>query len=112
MADMDDTGAVRLLEEIRDLLKLIAEPQIRERERVGREMVRQIVGKSMKRRAAVLLIDGIRTRVQVQKEASIDQGDMSRLIAALVRAGVVTERDKVPQLKVDLDQSILEEEVP
>lgn len=107
---MAETDSIRLLEEIRDLLKLMATPQLMERIRDDRTLIRQQVGKSSKRRAAVLLIDGIRTRAQVQRDAKIDQGDLSRLITALKRAEVVNEEEGVPTLRVEVDEAMFSEE--
>jgi hypothetical protein len=68
-----------LLREIRDLLRLIAEPELAKRDERFRASLRQIVGKSKRKAEAVALMDGSRSRATIQKECGIDVGDLSRL---------------------------------
>ena len=95
-----------LLREIRDLLRLMAEPQLAERDRKGREAILAIVGRSEKRQKAVLLVDGIRTRAQIQKELGWDDGNMSRLFSALKDAGVCDVQNGIPTLRVSISAAM------
>jgi DNA-binding MarR family transcriptional regulator len=83
----DDTT---LLREIRDLLRVIAEPAIAKRDERFRELLLKIVGKSKGKAKAVLLMDGSRTPIAIRSESGVDQGDLSRCIKALRQADLVT----------------------
>lgn len=83
-----------LLREIRDLLRLIAEPALAERDRNLRALLIQIVGKSQRKADAVVIMDGTRSQADIRKDCGIDMGDLSRLVKALREAGLVGPDDK------------------
>ena len=82
---MDEPSAEILsaVREIRDLVRLMAEPAIAERDRKLRTELRRIVGKSATKPKAVLLMDGSRTQSVIQRETRINQGDLSILVKHL-----------------------------
>jgi hypothetical protein len=65
----DDT---EILQEIRDLLRLIAEPALAKRDERLRASLQELVGKSKQKAEAVVLMDGTRWQVDIQKAAGID----------------------------------------
>jgi hypothetical protein len=65
----DDT---EILQEIRDLLRLIAEPALAKRDERLRASLQELVGKSKQKAEAVVLMDGTRSQVDIQKAAGID----------------------------------------
>jgi hypothetical protein len=87
-----------LLVEIRDLLLLLAEPAIAKRDQQHRENLRRIVGKSTKRRAAVMLMDGTKTAADIIKSTGVDQGDLSRLIKSLAQESLTGSDTRRPKL--------------
>ena len=97
-----------LLEDIRNLLRpmsAIAQPQYEElmrgkkKEQIGE--IHSAVGRSEKKAAAARLMDGTRTRKEIAKAASIDSGDLSRLITTLKEGGLVEEAASRPKLAVE-----------
>ena len=72
-----------ILREIRDLLRLIAEPAVAKRDERFRASLQELVGKSKQKAEAVVLMDGTRSQADIRKAAGIDQGNLSRLVTAL-----------------------------
>lgn len=99
---MADLETIQLLTEIRDLLRILAAPLLAEIDREGRQKIAALAGKSAKRRAAVLAMDGKRTRADIQKQVGIDQGDFSRFVADLKAGDLLDENNRVPRLKVSV----------
>ena len=89
---------IELLTQIRDLLRVIAEPGLAARDKRHREALLGIVGKSKPKAKAVILMDGVSTQASIMKQAGIDQGNLSRLTKALRLAGLVAEDEKHPKL--------------
>jgi hypothetical protein len=98
-----------LLREVRDLLRVIAEPQIAKRDAALRLKLREIVGRSKPKTKAALLMDGSKSQAAICKEASIDQGGLSRMIKAL-RTGQLTAADeKHPKLLITIQPNFFEQ---
>ncbi len=95
-----------LLEEIRDLLRLIAEPALAQRDQRRREALLDIVGKSQQKAAAVLLMDGTRSQAAIRKECSIDVGNLSRLVKGLRSVELIGPDDKHPKLVFPVPPSL------
>ena len=93
-----DTEVVQLLRDIREYLHVLAEPMLLERQRRLVLATQSLVGKSEKKKAAVLLMDGSRTRSQISKASGLDQGDLSRLVKALMETKAITEELGNPRL--------------
>ncbi|ABD86544.1 hypothetical protein RPC_0974 [Rhodopseudomonas palustris BisB18] len=87
-----------LLREIRDLLRLIAEPALAKRDQRLRASLLELVGKSRQKAEAVVLMDGTRSQAAIQKQCGMDVGNLSRLIKALRGAGLVGPDDKLLKL--------------
>ena len=96
-----------LLKEIRDLLRLMAEPAIAERDKKLRASLIQVVGKSQRKADAVILMDGTRSQSAIRKECGIDMGDLSRLVKALREASLIQGDDK-PKAVVPVPTNFLE----
>lgn len=82
------------LREIRDLLRLIAEPALAKRDERLRSSLRQIIGKSKQKAEAVVLMDGTRSQADIRKECGIDDGNLSRLVKALRDSELIGTEDK------------------
>jgi hypothetical protein len=91
----DDT---EILREIRDLLRLIAEPAIAERDARFRASLGELVGKSKQKAEVVVLMDGARSQADLRKAVGIDSGNLSRLVTALREAELIGPDDKYPKL--------------
>ncbi len=92
---MPDNDA--LLEEIRDLLvplSAIAKGQLAVH---GPERLKSLVGSGQRQRAAKMM-DGSKTRSDIQKATGISAPNLSTLVKELREAGLVTERDSKPRL--------------
>jgi DNA-binding transcriptional ArsR family regulator len=91
----DDTEIFR---EIRDLLRLIAEPALAKRDERLRASLQELVGKSKQKAEVVVLMDGTRSQGDIRKVAGIDQGNLSRLVKALREAELIGPDEKRPKL--------------
>lgn len=70
----------QLLREIRNLLQVIAEPQIATRDKRLRDELQKIVGTSTKKAKAILAMDGSKNQSTLRKESGMDVGNLSRLV--------------------------------
>lgn len=87
-----------ILLEIRDLLRLMAEPALAKRDERLRTSLQQVIGKSRQKAEAVVLMDGTRSQAAIRKDCGIDVGNLSRLVKALRAAELIGSDDKHPKL--------------
>lgn len=107
---MNDPAA-RTLEvvcEIRDLIRLIAEPQIAARDQKYREELIRLVGKSDQKAKAVFLMDGNHTQFQIHAATKVHRGNLSTLIKELMKVGLVTGDSKQPKLTILIPSDFFE----
>ena len=97
-----------LLLEIRDLLRLIAEPQLAERDRKWRDELRKIAGKGEKNIKGVLLMNGSRSQAMIAKEIPMDVGQLSKLVKALRTANLLSGNEN-PEVVIPVTESIFQE---
>lgn len=95
--------------EMRDLLRLLAEPAISERDRKRREEVKRIVGSSKPKSKAVMMMDGSRTQRVIHKETNINQGHLSTLVKQLSIADLLKGDVKQPKLAIVLPANFFED---
>jgi hypothetical protein len=88
----------QLLREMRDLLRVIAEPQLAARDKRLRSALLEVVGDSARRAKAVSLMDGSRSQAELYKESGMDQGGLSRLVKALRAKELIKGDEKRPEL--------------
>jgi hypothetical protein len=100
---------IEVLTEMCGLLRLIAEPEIARRDAKLRKSILKIVGRSKARAAAILLMDGTRTRAQISKQSGIDAGELTRLIGACSPEGLLDASEKHPKLRIPISANFLEE---
>ena len=89
-----------LLEEIRELLipiSAVARAQLMEQ---GPARLRSLVGSGQQRQVAAAMMDGSKTRAEIQKASGINAPNLSTLIKELRESGLVTERESKPRLVV------------
>jgi len=105
----DSAQMLRVLAEMRDLLRLIAEPAIAQRDKKLREALRGIAGSATGNKAkAILLMDGTRTQARIINECGIHKGDLSVLVKKLRAAELLTGDPKQPQLTISIPSSFFE----
>lgn len=97
-----------LLTEIRDLLRLMAEPELAKRDERRRATLQQLVGKSKLKANAVALMDGTRSRLEIRKDAGIDEGELSRLMKALREGKLVSAGDERPKILIPLPSNFID----
>jgi DNA-binding MarR family transcriptional regulator len=96
-----------LLREIRDLLLVMAEPELAKRDEKRRANLKAIVGKSKAKTKAVLLMDGSRSQSAIRGDSGIDPGELSRFVKALREAGL-TEKQDNPKLVIRVQPNFFE----
>jgi hypothetical protein len=84
-----------LLSEIRDLLRLIAEPALAKRDEGRRAALRALAGRSKTNTKAIQLMDGTRTRKAIRQESGIDAGNLSRLEKSLRDKELITADEQL-----------------
>jgi hypothetical protein len=95
--------------EIKELLKLIAEPQLALRDEKRRSSLREIVGKSAWKRKMIPLLDGSKTQTELRQEVKVDASDLSKLIKAL-RASDLLKDGEAPHLAIEIPVNFFESE--
>jgi hypothetical protein len=101
----DDT---EILQEICDLLRLIAEPALVKRDERLRASLQELVGKSKQKAEVVVLMDGTRSQADIRKAAGIDPGNFSRLITALREAELIGPDEKRPKLVLSVPLNLID----
>jgi len=91
-----------LLREMRDLLRVIAEPALAERDKKLRASLLDVVGKGKAKAKAVVLMDASRNQSAICKESGIDKGQLSRLEKALRASGLLKPDRKNPALLLSI----------
>lgn len=100
-------GNSQILQEIRDLLRLIAEPALAKRDERLRLSLEQVIGKSKQKAEAVALMNGIRSHSDIRKECQIDSGNLSRLVKALQAAELIGPDLQHPKLSFPVPADLL-----
>lgn len=97
-----------LLREMRDLLRVMAEPAIAKRDEKLRAALREIVGKSKAKADAVLAMDGSKSQTAIRNDAGIDAGNLSRLVKALRAEQLIAADEKHPKLAISIPRNFFE----
>jgi CRP-like cAMP-binding protein len=101
-----NTESTRLLleqvQQIRQLLELLAEPAIAQRDAKLRSQLREIVGSSPKKQQAVFHMDGTLTQREIVSQTSVNQGHLSTMVGKLDKAGLLADGKKQPKLVISI----------
>lgn len=108
MDDSSPTEILRIVSEIRDLLRLMAEPAIAERDRKLREELRKIVGKSAPNAKAIFLMDGNHSQKLIHGETGMNKGNLSTLVTRLGKANLLSASSKEPQLAISIPDNFFD----
>jgi hypothetical protein len=99
-----------VLTEMRDLLRLLAEPAIAQRDKKLRKELRSIAGSATGKKAkAILLMDGSRNQAGISNECGINQGDLSVLVKKLKGSELLKGDSKQPQLAISIPPNFFEQ---
>jgi hypothetical protein len=105
----ESSEILAVVNEIRDLLRLMAEPAIAERDRKLRDELRKIAGKSLSKAKVVMLMDGSRTKVVLHRETGFNQGNLTTLVKELQKAKLLDSGDgKTPKLAIAIPANFFE----
>lgn len=96
------------VEEIREFVRLMAEPAIAERDAKRRAELKKIVGSSARKGQAVLQMDGARAQKAIQLETGIDAGDLSKLVKRLKEGDLISGDGKLPKLAITVPANFFE----
>jgi len=105
---MASDGQSELLREIRDLLRIMAEPSLAKRDETLRESLRDVVGKGKLKAKAVLLMTGEASQAAICKGSGIDQGQLSRLTKALRAKSLLAPDERHPKLVISIPPNFFE----
>jgi hypothetical protein len=104
----ESTDLVNAVLEIRDLVRLMAEPQIAARDQKLREEVARIVGRSAPKAKAALLMNGTRNQAAIRAQTSINKGQLSTLVKELSKSKLLTGDPKQPKLAISIPLDFFE----
>ncbi len=94
--------------EIRDLIRLMAEPAVAERDQKLRTELRRIVGNCTGKAKAVLLMNRDRTQSVIQRETGINQGQLSAFVKQLSSGRqLLSDEGKDPKLAISSARQLL-----
>jgi DNA-binding MarR family transcriptional regulator len=103
-----DNELLQTVRQIHELLALLAEDKVAERDAKQRAKLREIVG-SGKKQAATLLMDGSRSQKEIVNESCLSQSKVSTLISDLSHAGLLIGDRKLPKLAISIPANFFEE---
>lgn len=104
----DPAELLQAVNEIRDLIRLMAEPAIAARDKKFRDQLRQLVGNSKRKASSILLMDGSRTQTEIRNETAINQGDLSTLVKRLSEGKLLSGDGKRPKLAISIPGNFFE----
>lgn len=109
---MVDTNAELLnaVYEIRDLIRIMAEPAIAERDKKLRAALRRLIGNSSPKAKAILLMDGTRAQSAIHKDTGFNQGHLSTLVKQLKANELLVGDGKKPKLAISIPANFFEGE--
>ena len=94
--------------EMRDLVRLIAEPQIAARDQKLRDELVRIVGRSVPKQNSALLMDGTLTQSDIHKKTGINIGQLSTLVKQLNVSQLLHGELKKPKLAISIPVNFFE----
>jgi hypothetical protein len=93
--------------EIRDLIRVMAEPAMAERDRKARAELKTIVGSSAPKATAALLMDGTRTQRQIHSESGMHEGNLSTFVKQLKKSNLLSNNTN-PTLAIKIPSNFFE----
>ena len=106
---INSNDVLEILSEMRDLLRLLAEPAIAERDKKMRVALRAIAGSSAGKKAkSIVLMDGVRTRQEIIAGSKIDASDLSALVKKLTAEKLLVGDAKQPRLAISIPSNFFD----
>lgn len=96
------------LRKIYELLELLAEDKIAQRDAKQRAVLREIVGTSSTKQKSVLLMDGNRTQTEIHKVTQVNKGHLSTMIGKLQKEKLLVGDTKKPELNFSIPPNFFE----
>jgi hypothetical protein len=107
----DHNELMTTLRKIHDLLELLAEDKIAERDAKQRRTLIDIVGSSTPMQRSVLLMDGTRTQTEIHAETAANKGHLSTLVGKLSAAKLLDSASKHPKLTISIPSNFFDKNV-
>ncbi len=104
----ESTELLSAIYEIRDLVRLMAEPQIAARDQKLRGELIRIVGKSGQKAKAALLMNGAHNQVAIHAQTGIKQSNLSTLVKELSKSKLLMGDPKQPKLAISIPSDFFE----
>lgn len=106
----DAKELLALAQKIHDLLELLAEDKIAQRDAKQRTALREIVGSSVPKQKSVMLMDGTRTQADIRRVTKINQGHLSTLVGELRKAKLLAHDESGPNLAISIPPNFFEQD--
>lgn len=105
----ESSDLLSAVQEIRELVRLMAEPEIAARDQKLRDELIRIVGKGEQKAKVLLLFDGSHTQVAIRSKTGMASGNLSTFVKELRRAKLLTGDDpKQPKLAISIPRDFFE----
>jgi len=101
------TELLETVRKIHDLLELLAEDKIAQRDAKQRVALRELVGASVAKQKSIYLMDGTQTQAEIRRVTSVNQGDLSAMVGKLHKAGLL-DGTKMPKLAISIPANFFE----
>lgn len=106
---MSEGDLLAVVSEIRDLLQLIAEPQIAARDKKLRDELVRLVGSGAAKQKAVLAMNGSRTQMEIHTETGMNLGNLSTLVKQLGKSELLVGDPKKPKLAISIPPNFFDQ---
>lgn len=106
----EDTEIIHILRKIHDLLELLAEEKVAQRDAKKRATLREVAGVSIPMRKSILLMDGTRSQKDIRELTSANQGNLSTLVGKLQKAGLLVPDVKLPKLSISIPATFFDDQ--
>lgn len=110
MSELTSSEVSAAILEMRDLLRLIAEPAIAQRDQRQRENLKVIVGKSQPKAKAAQLMDGTKSQTEIHKLSGMQKSNLSLFVKQLSEAGLLSSTSQAPKLALLIPPNFFEGE--
>ena len=104
----DSHELLSTVRKIYELLELLAEDKIAQRDAKQRTALLEIVGTNVKKQKSVFLMDGSRTQAEIQRATSVNQGHLSTMVGKLYKVKLLVGDTKKPKLDISIPAGFFE----
>ena len=104
----DSNELLATVRKIYELLELLAEDKIAQRDAKQRTALLEIVGTSATKQKSVFLMDGTRTQTEIHEVSSVNKGHLSTMVGNLHKAKLLIGDTKRPKLAISIPPNFFE----